>query len=54
MLYVYEGASPWQMTLVLDHFRAFSVPSALGSGTKHPLDENPVGALDFGGFPLTP
>ena len=31
----------------------FSAPSALGSGTKHPLDENPVGALDIGGFPHT-
>ena len=26
MLYVYEGAFPWQMTLVLDRFRAFQPP----------------------------
>ena len=25
--------------------------SALGSGTEQPRDENPVGVLDFGGFP---
>ena len=26
-------------------------PCALGSGTEHPRDDNPVGVLDFGGFP---
>ena len=54
MLYVYGGASPWQCDFGLGSLSGLSAPSALGSGTKHPMDDNPVGALDVGGLPHNP
>ena len=46
------GAISWQMRLWFRiTFGLALTLSALRFGTEHPRDENPVGVLDFGGFP---